>query len=128
MIRRLRCRGHAPGAPSPEDQAVVDLPDDVGMAPVHYALYNEARKRDGSLDGFTPLRVGPYTQTRHSQQDYDLLTATLDRRETTLVPGHRVAARFKPFDVSVSDHQLFADPHEAEAAALLDAAVTEVSA
>ncbi|GHI33199.1 hypothetical protein [Streptomyces daghestanicus] len=106
--------------------AGLPLPNDVGMAPAHYALYIEARKRDDSLDGFTLLRVGPYTQTRHAQQDYDRLTTALDGRETTLVPGHRVAARFGPFDVS--DHHLFADPYEADAAALLDAAVAGVSA
>ncbi|GAA1923886.1 hypothetical protein [Streptantibioticus ferralitis] len=107
--------------------AGLPLPDDVGMEPAHYALYIEARNReDGSLDGFTLLRLGPYTQTRHAQQDYDRLTAALDGRETTLVPGHRVSARFGPFDVS--DHRLFADPYEADAVALLDAAVTGVSA
>ncbi|WP_217144789.1 hypothetical protein [Streptomyces sp. AC627_RSS907] len=106
--------------------ASLPLPDDVGMAPAHYALYIEARKRDDSLDGFTLLRVGPYTQTRHAQQDYDRLTASLDGRETTLVPGHRVSVRFGPFDVS--DHPLFADPYEADAVALLDAAVAGVSA
>lgn len=106
--------------------AGLPLPDDVGMAPAHYALYIEARKRDDSLDGFTLLRVGPYTQTRHAQQEYDRLTTALEGRETTLVPGHRVSARFGPFDVS--DHQLFADPYEADAVALLDAAVAGVSA
>ncbi|MEU5443646.1 hypothetical protein [Streptomyces griseofuscus] len=92
------------------------LPDDVGMAPAHYALYIEARKRDGSLDGYTLLRLGPYTQTRHAQQDYDRLTAALDGRETTLAPGFRVSVRFGPFDLS--DHKLFADPYEADAVAL----------
>jgi hypothetical protein len=89
--------------------AGLPLPDDVGMEPAHYALYIEARKRDGSRDGYTLLRVGPYTQTRHAQQ-----------------PGHRVSVRYAPFDVS--DHQLFTDPYEADAVALLDAAVAGVSA
>ncbi|WP_409239363.1 hypothetical protein [Streptomyces sp. PA5.6] len=106
--------------------ANLPLPDDVGMEPAHYALYIEARKRDNSLDGFTLLRLGPYTQTRHAQQDYDWLSPTLNGRETTLVPGHRVSVRFGPFDVS--DHHLFADPYEADAAALLDAAVAGMSA
>ncbi|MDT3728761.1 hypothetical protein ROS62_29380 [Streptomyces sp. DSM 41972] len=106
--------------------AGLPLPDDVGMEPAHYALYIEARKRDDSLDGYTLLRVGPYTQTRHAQQDYDRLTAALEGRQTTLVPGHRVSVRFGPFDVS--DHPLFADPYEADAVALLDAAVAGVSA
>ncbi|NED17983.1 hypothetical protein G3I31_07460 [Streptomyces sp. SID9913] len=101
--------------------AGLPLPDDVGMKPAHYALYIEARKRDDSLDSFTLLRLGPYTQTRHAQQDHDRLATALDGHETTLVPGHRVSARwFGPFDVS--DHQLFADPYEADAVALLDSA------
>ncbi|WP_128977352.1 hypothetical protein [Streptomyces roseicoloratus] len=112
-------------APLTHAAANLPLPDDVGMEPAHYALYMEARKRDDSLDGFTLLRLGPYTQTRHAQQDYDRLTAALDGRETTLVPGHRVSARYAPFDVS--DHQKFADPYEADAVALLDAAVAGVS-
>jgi hypothetical protein len=78
--------------------AGLDLPDDVGMVPAHYA---------------------PYTQTRHAQQDYDRIAAALDGRETSLVPGHRVCARFAPFDVS--DHRLFADPYDADAVALLAA-------
>uniref|UniRef100_UPI00366E6DDC hypothetical protein n=1 Tax=Bacillus tropicus TaxID=2026188 RepID=UPI00366E6DDC len=106
--------------------AGLTLPDDVGMEPAHYALHIEARKRDDSLDGYTLLRLGPYTQTRHAQQDYDRLAAALDGRETTIAPGFRVAARFGPFDVS--DHQLFADPYEADAVALLDAAVAGVNA
>ncbi|WP_328743561.1 hypothetical protein OG436_39215 (plasmid) [Streptomyces caniferus] len=101
--------------------AGLPMPDDIGMEPAHYALYIEARKRDNSLDGSTLLRLGPYTQTRHAQQDYDRLTAALDGRQTSLVPGHRVSARFGPFDVS--DHRLFADPYEADAVALLDAAI-----
>lgn len=96
------------------------------MEPAHYALYIEARKRDGSRDGYTLLRLGPYTQIRHAQQDHDRITTALEGRETTLVPGHRVSARFGPFDVS--DHRLFADPYEADAVALLEAAVAGVSA
>jgi hypothetical protein len=106
--------------------ANLPLPDDLGMEPAHYALYIEARKREDSLAGFTLLRLGPYTQTRHAQQDYDRLTAALDGRETTLVPGHRVSGRYAPFEVS--DHHLFVDPYEADAVALLDAAVAGVSA
>jgi hypothetical protein len=106
--------------------AGLPLPDDIGMDPAHYVLYIEARKRDDSRDGFTLLRLGPYTQTRHAQRDFDRLTATLEGRETTVVPGYRVSARYAPFDVS--DHQLFADPYEADAVALLDGAVAGVSA
>ncbi|MFK0120802.1 hypothetical protein [Streptomyces sp. NPDC090994] len=106
--------------------ANLPLPDDVGMDPAHYALYTEARRRDDSLDGYTLLRHGPYTQTRHAQQDHDRITTALDGRETTLVHEHRVSVRYAPFDVS--DHHLFADPYEADAVALLDAAVAGVSA
>ncbi|MFH8993116.1 hypothetical protein [Streptomyces sp. NPDC017940] len=106
--------------------AGLSLPDDIGMNPAHYALYIEAHKRDGGRDGYTLLRVGPYTQTRHARQDHDRITAALDGRETTLVPGHRIRVRYAPFDVN--DHQLFADPYEADALALLDAAVAGVSA
>ncbi|MGC9479062.1 hypothetical protein ACP4I1_33615 [Streptomyces sp. WG4] len=94
--------------------------------PAHYALYIEARRRDDSRDGFTLLRLGPYTQTRHAKQDYDRITAALDGRETTLVPGHRVSARFAPFDVS--DHHLFADPYDADAVALLAATIEGATA
>ncbi|XVV39739.1 hypothetical protein ACQPXT_40745 (plasmid) [Streptomyces sp. CA-100214] len=106
--------------------AALPLPDDIGMEPAHYALYIEARKRDGCRDGYTLLRVGPYTQTQHAQQDYDRITAALDGRETILVPGHRVSVRYAPFDVS--DHQLFIDPYETDAVALLDGAVAGVRA
>ncbi|MFJ2271832.1 hypothetical protein ACIOHO_37080 [Streptomyces sp. NPDC087849] len=107
--------------------AGLPLPDDIGMELAHYALYIEVRNReDDSLDGYTLLRLGPYTQTRHAQQDHDRIAAALDGRETTLVPGYRVGVRYAPFDVS--DHQLFADPYEADAVALLAAAVEGVSA
>jgi hypothetical protein len=94
--------------------------------PAHYALYLEARKRNNSCDGLPLLRLGPYAHTRHAQQDYDRITAALDGRETILAPGHRVSARYARFDVS--DHQEFADPYEADAVALLDAAVAGMSA
>ncbi|MDX3605935.1 hypothetical protein ACF07M_32460 [Streptomyces globisporus] len=46
------------------------LPDDIGMAPAHYALYIEARKRDDSLDGYTLLRLGPGSRLpRRAQRD-----------------------------------------------------------
>ncbi|MEU9321472.1 hypothetical protein [Streptomyces sp. NPDC048295] len=106
--------------------AGLPLPDDLGMELAHYALYIEARKRDDSLDGYTLLRLGPYTQTRHAQQDHDRITAALDGQKTTLIPGYRVGARYAPFDVS--DHQLFADPYEADAVVLLAAALEGVSA
>ncbi|MFE5842024.1 hypothetical protein ACFQ7N_10295 [Streptomyces niveus] len=101
--------------------AGLDLPEDTGMAPAHYALYVEARKRDDSLDGFTLLRLGPYAQTRHAEQDHDLLSATLDGQEVTLVPGYRVSVRYAPLDVS--DHELFVDPYEADVTAALAVAI-----
>ncbi|MFB6814478.1 hypothetical protein ACFCV8_08025 [Streptomyces sp. NPDC056347] len=106
--------------------ANLPLPENTGMDPAHYALHIEARKRDDNHDSYTLLRLGPYTQTRHAQQDYDRIAAALDGREITLVPGHRVSARVGPF--CASGHRLFADPYEADAVALLDAAVAEVSA
>ncbi|MFZ3562846.1 hypothetical protein ACOKM5_43725 [Streptomyces sp. BH097] len=106
--------------------ASLPLPDDVGMELAHYALYIEARNRDDHLDGYTLLRLGPYTQTRHAQQDHDRIDAALHGRETTLIPGHRVSVRYAPFDVS--DHQLFADPNQNDAVELLDAAIKEVRA
>ncbi|MER7229091.1 hypothetical protein [Streptomyces rubradiris] len=102
------------------------LPDDLGMEPAHYALHIEARRRNDSRDSFTLLRLGPYTQTRHAQQDYDRLTAVLDGRETTLAPGFRVFVRYAPFDAS--DRRRFAEPYEADAVALLDATVARISA
>ncbi|MFD3851404.1 hypothetical protein ACFWVB_36825 [Streptomyces microflavus] len=97
--------------------ANLPLPDDVGMEPAHYALHMEARKRDG----YTLLRLGPYTQTHHAQQDHYRLTAALAGQDTTLVPGHRVSVGFGPLDVS--DHQLFANPCGTDVVALLNTAV-----
>ncbi|MFG3390618.1 hypothetical protein [Streptomyces rochei] len=113
-------------APLTHAGAGLPLPHDIGMDPAHYALYIEARKRDDVSKGHTLLRLGPYTQTRHAQQDHDRITAVLDRQETTRMPGYRISVRYAPFDVS--DHQLFTDPHEPDAVALLDAAIARVSA
>ncbi|MEU9647255.1 hypothetical protein [Streptomyces sp. NPDC048188] len=113
-------------APLTHAAAGLDLPDDVGMAPAHYALYIEARKRHDSLDGYTLLRLGPYTQTRHAQRDHDRLTAALDGRETTLVPGYRISVQFGP--LVVSDHRLYADPYQTDAVTLLAAAVQGATA
>ncbi|MGP3633879.1 hypothetical protein ACTU45_11010 [Streptomyces sp. 24-1644] len=101
--------------------ANLSLPDDLGMDPAHYALHIKARKRDDSPDGHTLLRLGPYTQTGHAQQDHDRIAAALDEQETTLVPGHRVSVRFGPLDVS--DHQLFTDPYSTDVVVLLNTAV-----
>ncbi|MFB6945578.1 hypothetical protein ACFWGL_36615 [Streptomyces sp. NPDC060286] len=111
-------------APLTHAASGLDLPDDVGMDPAHYAICIEARKSDGK--GYTLLRLGPYTQAGHASQDVDRLTAALEGRETTVVPGFRVSARPASFDVS--DHQLFTDPYEADAVALLAATVEGVSA
>ncbi|MCR8945078.1 hypothetical protein NW249_23455 [Streptomyces sp. OUCMDZ-4982] len=100
------------------------LPDDIGMASAHYALYVEARKRDDSRDGHTLLRLGPYTRTQHAQQDGGRLAAALDGRETTLVPGYRITMRFGP--LNVSDHQLFTDPYETDIVSLLNTAIADV--
>jgi hypothetical protein len=59
--------------------ANLTLPDDIGMDPAHNALYIEARKRDDSRDGYTLLRLGPYTRTRH--------------RPAGLRPAHRRTGR-----------------------------------
>ncbi|MFF3128052.1 hypothetical protein ACFVRD_38495 [Streptomyces sp. NPDC057908] len=104
--------------------AGLDPPDDVGMGPANYAIYIEARKADGK--GYTLLRLGPYSQARHASQDADRLDSALEGRATTVVPGFTVTARPAPFDVS--DHQLFTDPYEADAVALLAAAVEGVTA
>lgn len=108
-------------APLTHAAAGLDLPDDVGMEPAHYAIYVEARKPNGM--GYTLLRLGPYIQARHASQDADRLTASLDGRETTVVPGFRVSARPAVFDVS--DHQLFTDPYEADVLTVLDAVIEE---
>ncbi|MEV0694846.1 hypothetical protein [Streptomyces sp. NPDC050388] len=111
-------------APLTHAAAGLDLPADVGMEPAHYAIYVEAWKPDGK--GYTLLRLGPYTQARHASQDADLLTASLEGRETTAVPGYRVSARPAPFNVS--GHQLFTEPYEADILALLADVVEGVSA
>ncbi|MFJ8982566.1 hypothetical protein [Streptomyces sp. NPDC102282] len=101
--------------------AGLDLPDDVGMPPAHYAVYVEARRTD-PRQGFTLLRFGPYTQAQDASRDADRIDAALLGRATTVRPGFRVAARPGPFNVS--DHQLFTDPYETDAVALLAAAVS----
>ncbi|WP_331720714.1 hypothetical protein [Streptomyces sp. NBC_01174] len=101
--------------------AGLDLPDDVGMQPAHYAVYVEARRTD-PRQGYTLLRLGPYTQAQDASWDADRIDAALEGRATTVRPGFRVAARPGPF--AVSDHQLFTDPYETDAVALLAAAVS----
>ncbi|MFC7924514.1 hypothetical protein [Streptomyces cinereoruber] len=105
-------------------EAGLDLPDDTGMTPAHYAVLVDARKPDGT--GYTVLRLGPYTQTGHTSRDADRLTAALDAREAVLVPGFTLTVRPAPYDAD--DHAKYHDPYEADAVALLTAAVEGVAA
>ncbi|MFD9053519.1 hypothetical protein [Streptomyces zaomyceticus] len=105
-------------------EAGLDLPADTGMTPAHYAVLVEARKGGGT--GYTVLRLGPYTQTRHTTRDADRLTAALDAREALLVPGFTLTARPAPY--VVDDHARFVDPYETDAVALLADAVEGVNA
>ncbi|MFF5131060.1 hypothetical protein ACFY41_29570 [Streptomyces syringium] len=100
------------------------LPDDVGMAPANYGVLVETRKPDGKR--YTLLRLGPYTQAGHAARDADRLTSVLQGRAASVVPGFAVTARNAPFDVS--DHERFIAPDDADAVALLAAAVEGVSA
>ncbi|MFF9691089.1 hypothetical protein [Streptomyces sp. NPDC014623] len=100
--------------------AGLDLPDDVDMPPAHYAVYVEARRVD-PCQGYTLLRLGPYTQARHASWDADRIDAALKGQETAVRPGFRVSARPTPFNVS--DHQLHTAPYETDAVALLADAV-----
>ncbi|WP_405657937.1 hypothetical protein OG379_00180 [Streptomyces sp. NBC_01166] len=70
----------------------LDLPDDVGMPPAHYAVYVEARRAD-PRQGFTLLRLGPYTQAQDASWDADRIDAALVGRATTVRPRFKVAAR-----------------------------------
>ncbi|WP_405668177.1 hypothetical protein OG379_39005 [Streptomyces sp. NBC_01166] len=72
--------------------ASLDLPDDVGMPPAHYAVYVEARRAD-PRQGFTLLRLGPYTQAQDASWDADRIDAALVGRATTVRPRFKVAAR-----------------------------------
>ena len=101
--------------------ASLDLPDDVGMPPAHYAVYVEARRAD-PRQGFTLLRLGPYTQAQDASWDADRIDAALVGRATTVRPGFKVAARPGPF--AVSDHQQFTDPYETDVVTLLAAALS----
>ncbi|MEE1943277.1 hypothetical protein V1L54_28385 [Streptomyces sp. TRM 70361] len=99
--------------------ADLDLPDDVGMEPAHYGLHVEARRSDGT--GYTLLRLGPYTQCRHTDRDADRLNAHLGGTAGTTVPGFTLRAAAAPFNVS--DHAAYRDPYEADAVVLLAAAI-----
>ncbi|MFI6731104.1 hypothetical protein NRF20_01295 [Streptomyces sp. R-74717] len=104
--------------------AGLDLPVDVGMAPANCGVHVEARHSGGT--GYTLLRLGPYTQARHAEHDAARLNTALEDRADTVVPGFTVRAVGALFDVS--DHESYSDPYEADATALLAAAVEGVSA
>ncbi|MFD4866876.1 hypothetical protein [Streptomyces sp. NPDC058412] len=95
--------------------ADLNLPDDLGMRPAHYAVHVEARRSDGTR--YALVRLGPYTQCGHTDRDVDQLNAQLAQA----APGTQVlTASAVPFDVS--DHESYSDPYESDAAALLAAA------
>jgi hypothetical protein len=104
--------------------ANLPLPDDVGMAPAHYGVHVEARRSDGTAH--TLLRLGPYTHTWLASRDADRLNTELAGKAATVIPGFTVTTKDAPFDVS--DHESYADPYEADVAALLADAVAGVSA
>ncbi|MFB7076530.1 hypothetical protein [Streptomyces sp. NPDC056308] len=104
--------------------AVLDLPVNVGMVPANCGVHVEARHSDGA--GYTLLRLGPYTHARHAEHDAARLNAELEGRADTVVPGFTVRTVGALFDVS--DHENYSDPYEADATALLTAAVEGVSA
>ncbi|MFF3714000.1 hypothetical protein [Streptomyces phaeochromogenes] len=99
--------------------AGLDLPDDVGMAPALYGVHVEARRQNNR--GHVLLRLGPYTQARHTDHDVDRLNAYQDGQADTLMPGFTLTVKGAPFDVS--DYLAYCDPYEADAVALLAAAV-----
>jgi hypothetical protein len=104
--------------------AGLPLPDDVGMAPAHYGVHVEARRSDGT--GYTLLRLGPYTQTWLASRDADRLNTELAGKAATVLPGFTVTAKDAHFDVS--DHESYADPYDADVAALLADALAGASA
>ncbi|MFJ8159220.1 hypothetical protein [Streptomyces sp. NPDC094468] len=63
MIRRFRCCGHAPGALSPEDQAVVDQ-----FRAMLTALRNPEPGAPGSARDIA-VRVGPFIERAHTPPD-----------------------------------------------------------
>ncbi|WP_331743117.1 hypothetical protein OG239_43095 (plasmid) [Streptomyces sp. NBC_00868] len=96
--------------------AALDLPDDIGMRPAHYAVHVEARRPDGTR--YALLRLGPYTQCGHTDRDVDQLNAQLAQA----APGTQVlTASAVPFDFSGLES--YSDPYESDAAARLAAAV-----
>lgn len=68
-------------------EAGLDLPDDTGMTPAHYAVLIEARKDD--VTGYTILRLGPYTQAGHTSRDAYRSPPPWTRRKRSSPPGSR---------------------------------------
>ncbi|WP_405512343.1 hypothetical protein [Streptomyces canus] len=94
------------------------------MAPAHYGVHVEARRSDNT--GHTLLRLGPYFQTWLASRDADRLNIQLEGRAATVLPGFTVTAKAAPFHVS--EHESYADPYDADIAALLADAIAGVSA
>lgn len=93
--------------------------------PANYGVHVEARKSDGT--GYTLLRLGPSPQTWLATHDADRLNTELEGRAASVIPEFTVFAKgVAPIDVS--DHESYSDPYEADAVALLAAAVAGLSA
>ncbi|MFF6946321.1 hypothetical protein [Streptomyces lavendulae] len=101
--------------------AGLDLPVDVGMPAAHYGVDVQARQSDGS--GFTVLRLGPYSQTRHTSRDADRLTAELEEQAAVIAPGFTVTATSAAFDFG--DREAYRDPYGTELKLLLASALAE---
>ncbi|MGW6857792.1 hypothetical protein [Streptomyces xanthophaeus] len=101
--------------------AELDLPDDIGMAPAHYAVHVEAQGPDST--SHTLLRLGPYTQCGHTDRDVYQLNTQLTRAAAGTQVLTALAA---PFNVSV--HEGYTDPHGAGVAALLATALAGLAA
>jgi hypothetical protein len=104
--------------------ADLPLPEDVGMGLAHYAVHVEVRRTNNS--GGTLLRLGPYSQTWLASRDAGRLNTLLEGRAATVLPGFTVTAKAVPFHVS--EHEGYADPHDADIVALLADAIEGVSA
>ncbi|MGW2892304.1 hypothetical protein ACWDDN_44820 [Streptomyces griseoruber] len=109
---------------SPTPRPGLDIPDDVGMKPAHYAVHVEARRKDNS--GRILLRMGPYTQTWLVSRDAGRLNTLLAGQAATVMPGYTVTAKDTGF--RVSDQASYRDLHEDDACELLAALLGDVSA
>ncbi|MFK0259106.1 hypothetical protein [Streptomyces sp. NPDC090445] len=104
--------------------APLPLPDDIGMTPAHYGVHVEVRRTDTT--GYTPLRLGPYTQTWLASRDAERLNTQPTGRAATVIPGFTVTAKGAVFNFNSIDSHT--DPHGADVTALLAVAVAGVSA